>query len=63
VTSDTSRLEDVLAVPNIWRLTVFQGLREQQKAVRQEKRAKGDDAKGNVHREVYLSTFPYYWMR
>jgi hypothetical protein len=30
-------------------------LREQQKAVRQEKRAKGDDAKGNVHREVYLS--------
>ena len=57
VTSDTSRLEDALTVPNIWRLTVFQGLCEQQKSVRHEERAKGDDAKGSVHREVYLSEF------
>ena len=57
VTSDTGRLEDVLAVPSIWRLTVPQGLCEQQKSVRHEERAKGDDAKGSVHREVYLSEF------
>ena len=45
MTSDTSSFEDTLAVPNIWRLSVFQALREQQKGVREEKRAKGDDAK------------------
>jgi hypothetical protein len=57
VTSDTGRLEDALAVPNIWRLGIFQALREQQKGARQEKRAKADNAKARVHSAVYLSEF------
>jgi hypothetical protein len=63
VASDTGRFEDALAVPNIWRLTVFEGLRERQKGARQEKRAKGDNAKANVHSEVCLSKFSQYMMR
>ena len=49
VTSDTGRFEDALAVPNIWRLRIFQELSEKQKGAGQAKRAKGDNAKASVH--------------
>src|SRR5437762_3429474 len=55
MTSGTRRLEDARAVPNVGRFGVFQALCEQQKAARQEKIAKGDDADEKVHTEFYIS--------
>jgi L-aminopeptidase/D-esterase-like protein len=55
MTSDTRRLEDARAVPNVGRFGVFQALREQQTAARQEKIAQGDDADEKVHTEFYIS--------
>ena|SRR2546423_2497545 len=55
MTSDTRRLENARAVPNVGRFGVFQALREQQTAARQEKIAKGDDADEKLHTEFYIS--------
>jgi len=50
VTSDAARFEGTLAVLDVWRRGVFQGLRKQQNGTREEERAKRDNARGSVHR-------------
>ena len=50
VTSDAARLEGTLAVLDVWRFGIFQGLRKQQNGTREQERVERDDATGSGHR-------------